>query len=101
VQESLTNSRKHATDVTRVEVSVSAKGGAVHIRVADNGRGTRQAPVGGSGGYGLVGMRERVELLGGTFTAGSRSGGGWEVRARLPISTSKGTPWAGTRTNPS
>ena len=85
VQESLTNSRKHATDVTRVDVSVSAKGGAVHIRVADNGRGTRQAPVGGSGGYGLVGMRERVELLGGTFTAGTRSGDGWEVQALIPI----------------
>ncbi|HEX6346906.1 sensor histidine kinase [Umezawaea sp.] len=85
VQESLTNSRKHATDVTRVEVSVSTRESAVHVRVADNGRGTRQAPVGGSGGYGLVGMRERVELLGGTFTAGTRSGDGWEVRAQIPI----------------
>jgi len=85
VQESLTNSRKHATDVTRVEVVVATKDDAVHIRVADNGRGTRQAPVGGSGGYGLVGMRERVELLGGTFTAGARPGDGWEVRAQIPI----------------
>jgi signal transduction histidine kinase len=89
VQESLTNSRKHATDVTRVDVSVSTDEGAVYTRVADNGRGTRQAPIGGSGGYGLVGMRERVELLGGTFTAGARSGDGWEVLARIPISTSK------------
>jgi signal transduction histidine kinase len=85
VQESLTNSRKHAADVTGVEVSVATKEGMVHVRVADNGRGTRQVPVGGSGGYGLVGMRERVELLGGTFTAGARAGGGWEVRAQIPI----------------
>jgi signal transduction histidine kinase len=85
VQESLTNSRKHAADVTEVEVSVATKEGMVHVRVADNGRGTRQVPVGGSGGYGLVGMRERVELLGGTFTAGARTGGGWEVRAQIPI----------------
>jgi signal transduction histidine kinase len=85
VQESLTNSRKHAADVTRVEVSVATEKGMVHVRVADNGRGTRQVPVGGSGGYGLVGMRERVELLGGTFTAGNRAGGGWEVRAQIPI----------------
>ena len=85
VQESLTNSRKHATDVTEVEVSVATKEGMVHVRVADNGHGTRQVPVGGSGGYGLVGMRERVELLGGIFTAGTRTGGGWEVRAQIPI----------------
>ncbi len=87
VQESLTNSRKHASDVSRVDVSVSTKEGAVHVRVADNGRGTRQVPIGGSGGYGLVGMRERVELLGGTFTAGTRPGDGWEVRASIPITT--------------
>ncbi|MET1074661.1 MAG: histidine kinase [Umezawaea sp.] len=86
VQESLTNSRKHASDVSRVDVSVSTKEGAVHVRITDNGRGTRQVPIGGSGGYGLVGMRERVELLGGAFTAGTRSGDGWEVRASIPIS---------------
>lgn len=85
VQESLTNARKHAEQLSRVDVSVSTREGVVHVLVVDDGRGTRQTPVGGSGGYGLVGMRERVELLGGTFDAGKRPGGGWEVRAELPI----------------
>jgi signal transduction histidine kinase len=86
VQESLTNAHKHAAEATRVDVSVSTKNGHVHVVVTDDGRGTRSVPVGGSGGYGLVGMRERVELLGGRFTAGKRSAGGWEMRAELPIS---------------
>ncbi|PSL55268.1 histidine kinase [Saccharothrix carnea] len=85
VQESLTNARKHAEDVSSVDVSVSVSDGVVHVVVADDGRAQRTAPVGGSGGYGLVGMRERVELLGGRFSAGARAGGGWEVRAALPV----------------
>ncbi|MFI9810960.1 sensor histidine kinase [Saccharothrix variisporea] len=85
VQESLTNTRKHAEDVTRVDVSVAVDGGVVHVVVADDGRAAKAAPVGGSGGFGLVGMRERVELLGGTFSAGPGASGGWEVRAALPI----------------
>ncbi|GAA0225479.1 hypothetical protein GCM10010492_24610 [Saccharothrix mutabilis subsp. mutabilis] len=85
VQESLTNTRKHAEGVTAVDVSVAVDGGVVHVVVADDGRAPKAAPVGGSGGFGLVGMRERVELLGGTFAAGQRPAGGWEVRAALPI----------------
>ena len=84
VQESLTNARKHAEAVSRVDVSVSVSDGVVHVLVADDGRARKASPVGGSGGYGLVGMRERVELLGGRFSAGARAGGGWEVRAALP-----------------
>ncbi|MEJ2853571.1 MULTISPECIES: sensor histidine kinase [unclassified Saccharothrix] len=85
VQESLTNTRKHAEEVSRVDVSVAVDGGVVHVVVADDGRALKAAPVGGSGGFGLVGMRERVELLGGTFSAGPRASGGWEVRAALPV----------------
>ncbi|TWP52924.1 histidine kinase [Lentzea tibetensis] len=85
VQESLTNARKHGTDVSAVDVSLSTRDGNVHVLVQDNGNGQQHAPVGGSGGYGLVGMRERVELLGGTFHAGRRQPRGWEVRASLPI----------------
>ncbi|MFJ6670570.1 sensor histidine kinase [Actinosynnema sp. NPDC091369] len=85
VQESLTNARKHAEGVSAVDVSVSVSDGVVHVLVADDGRSRKAAPVGGSGGYGLVGMRERVELLGGRFSAGARTGGGWEVRAALPV----------------
>lgn len=85
VQESLTNSRKHGQGVSTVDVSVSTRDGHVHVLVQDNGSGQSAAPVGGSGGYGLVGMRERAELLGGTFHAGKREPRGWEVRASLPI----------------
>ncbi|WP_433266734.1 sensor histidine kinase [Actinosynnema sp. CS-041913] len=85
VQESLTNTRKHAEGVSLVDVSVAVVADVVHVVIADDGRAPKTAPVGGSGGFGLVGMRERVELLGGRFTAGRRASGGWEVRAELPI----------------
>ncbi|WP_285750164.1 histidine kinase [Lentzea sp. NBRC 105346] len=85
VQESLTNSRKHAHGVSSVDVSLSTSDGHVHVLVEDDGDGQSHAPVGGSGGYGIVGMRERVELLGGTFFAGRREPRGWTVRASLPI----------------
>lgn len=85
VQESLTNTRKHAGALSRVDVSVVVADGVVHVVVADDGRAQSADPAGGSGGYGLVGMRERVELLGGRFSAGRRAGGGWEVRAALPV----------------
>ncbi|MEV0676896.1 histidine kinase [Actinosynnema sp. NPDC050436] len=89
VQESLTNARKHAEGVTAVDVSVAVVQDAVLVEVADDGRAPKAAPVGGSGGFGLVGMRERVELLGGTFTAGRREGGGWQVRAELPLAEAR------------
>ncbi|WP_090046794.1 sensor histidine kinase [Lentzea fradiae] len=84
VQESLTNTRKHASAVSSVDVSLSSGDGMLHLRVADDGVASG-APVGGSGGYGIVGMRERVELLGGTFSAGRREPAGWTVRADLPV----------------
>jgi len=61
---------------------------AVEVEVVDDGRGAaaQPAPVDGpdGGGHGLVGMRERVALWGGTLTVGPRPGGGFGVRARLP-----------------
>ena len=85
VQESLTNTQKHAFSVSSVDVSLSSSDGVLHLAVLDDGVASG-VPVGGSGGYGLVGMRERVELLGGTFSAGRREPTGWTVRADLPIS---------------
>ncbi|MBB5806709.1 signal transduction histidine kinase [Saccharothrix ecbatanensis] len=85
VQESLTNTRKHAEGLSFVDVSVVVEDGVVHVVVADDGRAQSADPAGGTGGYGLVGMRERVELLGGRFSAGRRAGGGWEMRAALPV----------------
>ncbi|MFD4641314.1 sensor histidine kinase [Lentzea sp. NPDC058436] len=85
VQESLTNTQKHAAAVSSVDVSLSSSDGVLHLAVLDDGIASG-VPVGGSGGYGLVGMRERVELLGGSFSAGRREPTGWTVRADLPIS---------------
>jgi signal transduction histidine kinase len=98
VQESLTNVARHAVGATRVVVEVDGGLGRqdgpdeVHVRVSDDGTG-RRARAGGigptpTGGYGLIGMRERAELLGGTFTAGPTPTG-WQVDARLPLHRSR------------
>ena len=84
VQEALTNVMKHAGPA-RVEVSVRYDD-AVHILVTDDGRGIR--PDVPSSGQGLIGMRERVELFGGSLAVGPRPGGGYQVRASIPISRS-------------
>jgi signal transduction histidine kinase len=89
VQEALTNVRKHAGPGarTRVEVRVGADDPAgdqevVEVLVEDDGRG---AAAGDDGhGLGLVGMRERVSVHGGTLEAGARPGGGFRVCARIP-----------------
>jgi signal transduction histidine kinase len=85
VQEALTNVVKHAaTDRGRVEVTYSAD--AVAIEVTDDGAGGA-APGSrdhGDQGHGLIGMRERVALYGGEFSAGPLPGRGYRVRARLP-----------------
>ncbi|MFD9697715.1 sensor histidine kinase [Lentzea sp. NPDC059081] len=79
VQEALTNARKHAFDATSVEVDVRLTADAVLLSVVDNGR----ARPSHSGGFGLVGMRERAHELGGRFFAGA-TGEGWLVTAELP-----------------
>jgi signal transduction histidine kinase len=85
VQESLTNVGKHAPDATTVRVQVLTTDEELHIRVTDDGSQRPANPAGGSGGYGLVGMRERVELLGGRFEAGPSGYVGWSVEAWLPL----------------
>jgi signal transduction histidine kinase len=81
VQEALTNVLKHAR-ATRVDVLVRKADTALEIEVADNGRGD---PGGRRDGHGLLGIGERVALLGGELTAGARDGGGFRVHARLPV----------------
>jgi signal transduction histidine kinase len=82
-QESVTNARRHARHATRIEVRVQADDRAVSLRVSDDGdpadAGTPASP-----GYGLIGMIERTELLGGTFEAGPAVGRGWTVTAVVP-----------------
>ncbi|WP_394615490.1 sensor histidine kinase [Lentzea sp. JNUCC 0626] len=81
VQESLTNVHKHAQSPTMIDVDISrTDGGALRVIVADDGRPGEL----NQGGYGLVGMRERVDLLGGLFSAGPRENG-WQVLAELPL----------------
>ncbi|WP_020663768.1 sensor histidine kinase [Amycolatopsis benzoatilytica] len=85
IQESLTNVGKHAADATEAVVIAEADDRELHLRVTDNGREQTHRPAGGSGGYGLVGMRERVALLHGRLSAGREPGGGWRVEAWLPL----------------
>jgi signal transduction histidine kinase len=79
-QEALTNSIKHAPGST-ARIRVDYQPDDLAIEVTDDGPGMQ----GGVGGHGLIGMRERVELFGGTFEAGSEPGGGFAVRAVLPL----------------
>jgi signal transduction histidine kinase len=86
VQEALTNTVRHA-QAGRVEVSVRAGEQAVEVSILDDGCGYRPGPATGRpvAGRGIAGMRERAEMLGGTLEAGPRPGGGFGVRARLPL----------------
>lgn len=81
VRESLHNAEKHGRGVTRVDVRLDTTGAAVLLTVTDNGQPVR-APA--TGGFGLVGMRERATLVGGRLEAGPIPGGGWRVHAELP-----------------
>jgi signal transduction histidine kinase len=82
VQEALTNVVKHAGDA-RVEVVIRYRARALELDIMDDGHG-RATSVNGVG-HGLIGMRERVALYGGTLEAGTRDGGGYAVRAQLPF----------------
>jgi signal transduction histidine kinase len=90
VQESLTNVGKHASNATDAFVLAEVNGEELHLRVTDNGSEPAHRPAGGSGGYGLVGMRERVALLKGRLSAGRGPDGGWRVEAWLPLAAAEG-----------
>ncbi|MCD9197772.1 sensor histidine kinase [Aeromicrobium wangtongii] len=81
-QEALTNALRHAHDATRVEIRVVEGAGRLRLRVTDDGQIDPARPA--RHGFGLLGMTERVELLGGTLRAGPAAGGGWTVDAELP-----------------
>jgi signal transduction histidine kinase len=80
VQEAVTNVIRHA-GTGRCDVVVRQDDDTLTIEVTDNGRGG----TGAGAGYGIPGMRERVSLLGGEFTAGPRAGDGFGVTARIPL----------------
>jgi signal transduction histidine kinase len=79
VQEALTNVLRHAS-ARSVALTVAVSGDAIDLEVADDGVGDQPGP----GGFGLLGMRERAAMYGGTVEAGPGRGGGFRVVARLP-----------------
>jgi signal transduction histidine kinase len=81
VQEAVTNTLKHA-HATTLDVRIRYLAGELEIDVADDGRGPAPGP---DGGLGLIGMRERVAVHDGVLESGPRTGGGFRVRARLPL----------------
>jgi signal transduction histidine kinase len=85
VQEALTNTLRHAR-ATRAEVVLRLGSEALEVDVRDNGR---PAIATGEGGHGLVGMRERATMLGGTFEAGPLPDGGYRVHALLPLEAAR------------
>ena len=84
VQEALTNALKHAGPA-RAHVRLRYGERALELEVLDDGRGSAADHRDDDRGHGLIGMRERVALSGGELTAGPRRGGGFEVRATLPL----------------
>jgi signal transduction histidine kinase len=83
VQEGLTNTLKHAPGA-HAEVVIRYGENGVEVEVTDDGVGSVNGSRAG-GGHGLVGMRERVALYGGSLDAGPRDGGGFALRAQLPV----------------
>src|SRR4051812_33328315 len=81
-QEALTNALRHARNASRVEIRVVEGAGRLRLRVTDDGQIDPARPAGR--GFGLLGMTERAQLLGGTLRAGPAPEGGWAVDAELP-----------------
>ncbi|MDP9850031.1 sensor histidine kinase [Streptosporangium lutulentum] len=94
VTEALTNVRRHACEATSVGVTVARVEESVRVRVTDDGGGYSEAA--GRGGFGLVGLTERVGILGGSLSAGPQPGG-WRVEALVPAHPHRGSRDAGAR----
>ena len=82
VQEALTNARRHAP-AADVDVEVSYGSNTLQLRIRDHGPGPADGEL--ASGHGLVGMRDRATIAGGTFSCGSAEGGGFVVDVALPI----------------
>lgn len=84
VQEALTNIRKYAGPHVDVHIKESWNNGLLTLTITDNGHGAAANIDGHTPGYGLLGMKERIESAGGSLQAGPQLGGGFEVMATLP-----------------
>ncbi|MER5688615.1 sensor histidine kinase [Streptomyces sp. NPDC002205] len=89
VQEALTNILKHTDTDTRVHLAILVEDSRLNIRVQDTGPAAPSGPP-NEEGHGLVGMRERAALYGGTVSAGPTGGGGWSVEAVLDLTSQGG-----------
>ncbi|MGI9621527.1 MAG: sensor histidine kinase, partial [Acidimicrobiales bacterium] len=92
VQEALTNVRKHAGPSASATVHVAYGPTALALEVIDDGRGPASSLSQTGAGNGLLGMRERVEIYGGGFTAGPLPDGGYSVSVTLPITDAATRP---------
>ena len=86
VQEALTNTRKHAGEGAKATIDEVWSDDGLAITVSDNGQGAASAADGHAPGYGLMGMHERIESLGGSIHAGPGPNGGFIVAATIPLS---------------
>ncbi|MGH8929201.1 MAG: sensor histidine kinase [Egibacteraceae bacterium] len=84
VQESLTNVRRHAAGATTVRITLDRIHDRLHVCVRDDGQATTSSLDPGTG-FGLAGLTERLDSLGGTLRVGPQPEGGWEVLATLPV----------------
>ncbi|WP_457031241.1 sensor histidine kinase [Kitasatospora sp. P5_F3] len=93
VQEALTNVRKHGGPDVRARVAVDFRDRELEVLIEDDGRGSTDDQLTVSGddgpGHGLIGMRERVGMVSGSLDIGPRPGGGFRIRAVLPLKTIK------------
>ncbi|KRV48926.1 histidine kinase [Wenjunlia vitaminophila] len=93
VQEALTNTRKHGGPQASATVRLTYGDSDLDMLIEDDGRGADKALYASGGadglGHGLIGMRERIGMVGGTFDAGPRPGGGFRISAVLPLKASR------------
>ncbi|UAL71682.1 two-component sensor histidine kinase [Streptomyces angustmyceticus] len=86
VREALTNVRKHAADATAVRIGLRSVPSGAELRIAnDGGSPARLGEQARGGGFGLAGLTERAEAMGGRLLAGPAAEGGWELTAVLPL----------------
>ena len=89
IQEALTNTVKHADSATRAVVRLTYRPGALAVQISDDGVPIPPRTGERTSGHGLVGIRERVSLFGGTLHAGPGPFRGWQVTADLPLDTTE------------